>query len=423
MADVLDVAAAAQDLGHIVSRRPRAVVRATSIEDVVAIVRRCAADGTTIAVRGSGHTTFGQALCDGIVLDLSGLTTIVWADDRATIPAGLRWSEVVPQAIARGRTFPVLPDYLGLSVGGTLSSGGVGEATFARGTQTDHVLALEVVTGTGEVVTCSPTHAPELFDACRAGFGQCAIIVRAVMALVAAPRRVTLHTLRFPGAGPLLNAQRRLADAGVEYLQGSVDMSVAGTHVFTLNAATSDLVYGPHLPSHEHLGTLPGPAPVVLEYDAFTRRLEHLDQAMAKLGVWDVPHPWAFLFVPAAHAEPFLRTVASAFRTQNDGRVLAYLARHATCHTPNVRVPEGDSFLFGLLQNATAANLEGTLTSNAALHRAVAAVGGSVYAVGAVALSPEDWRQQLGPRWAAFEAAKRRFDPHGILTPGVRMFP
>ena len=101
--------------------------------------------------------------------------------------------------------------------------------------------------------------------------------------------------------------------------------------------------------------------------------------------------------MPSAHAEPFLRTVAGAFRTQRDGRVLAYLVRHATCHTPNVCVPEGDSFLFGLLHNASAATLEATLTSNAALHRAVTAVGGRVYAVGSIALSPHlkpgRWRE------------------------------
>jgi len=233
---------------------------------------------------------------------------------------------------------------------------------------------------------------------------------------------VTLHTLRFPGAGPLLNAQRRLADSGVEYLQGSVDVSAAGTHVFTLNVAVSDLVYAPHLPDPEHLGTLPGPDPVSLDYEVFTRRSEHLDRAMTKLGVWHAPHPWAFLFVPSAHAEPFLRTVAGAFRTQRDGRVLVYLVRHATCHTPNVCVPEGESFLFGLLHNASAATLEATLTSNAALHRAVTAVGGRVYAVGSIALSPADWRHQLGARWAAFEAAKRRYDPAGIMTPGVTVF-
>ena len=49
-----------------------------------------------------------------------------------------------------------LPDYLDLSVGGTLAVGGVGaHASRGFGVQTDNVVELQVVTGTGEEVTCS----------------------------------------------------------------------------------------------------------------------------------------------------------------------------------------------------------------------------------------------------------------------------
>jgi cytokinin dehydrogenase len=82
--------------------------------------------------------------------------------DRVAVDAGATWREVIAATLPEGLVPPVLPDYLDLSVGGTLSVGGVG-ATWRSGVVTDHVLELQVVTGRGERVTCSPTRSRRLF--------------------------------------------------------------------------------------------------------------------------------------------------------------------------------------------------------------------------------------------------------------------
>jgi FAD/FMN-containing dehydrogenase len=49
--------------------------------------------------------------------------------------------------------------------------------------------------------------------------------------------------------------------------------------------------------------------------------------------------------------------------------------------------------------------------------------GGKVYPPFAPMLMPSQWEQHFGPAlWARFKAAKRRFDPKGVLNPGVGMF-
>jgi FAD/FMN-containing dehydrogenase len=53
-------------------------------------------------------------------------------------------------------TPPVMPDAMMLTVGGTLSVGGIGETSYRYGAQVDNVVELDVVTGAGELVTCSP---------------------------------------------------------------------------------------------------------------------------------------------------------------------------------------------------------------------------------------------------------------------------
>ena len=55
---------------------------------------------------------------------------------------------------------PVLPDYIGQTVGGTLSVGGIGAMSFRAGAQIDHVVELLAVTGEGRIVRCSPRPPP-----------------------------------------------------------------------------------------------------------------------------------------------------------------------------------------------------------------------------------------------------------------------
>ena len=109
----------------------------------------------------------------GIVADMSTLRNIGAVEgDRVVVEAGAKWSEVLRATLAQGKTPPVLTDYLELSVGGTLVVGGVGGTTSAFGVQSDNVIELEVVTGTGRKVTCSASNNADLFDAVRAGLGQ-----------------------------------------------------------------------------------------------------------------------------------------------------------------------------------------------------------------------------------------------------------
>jgi hypothetical protein len=55
--------------------------------------------------------------------------------------------------------------------------------------------------------------------------------------------------------------------------------------------------------------------------------------------------------------------------------------------------------------------------------RAVA-VGGTRYSIGAIPdFTQADWRRHFGAVWDFLVAAKRRFDPDNVLTPGQGMFP
>ncbi|HEV7626228.1 MAG TPA: FAD-binding protein, partial [Streptomyces sp.] len=253
--------AASEDFGHIVHRRPAAVLRPGSVDDVVVMTRFCRRHGISVAARGQGHATHGQAqVKGGLVIETGPLKKIgAVKGDSVTVGAGARWSEVAKSTLRHGLTPPVFTDYLELSVGGTLSVGGLGGQTHQRGAQVDNVTELEVVTGAGELTRCSAKRNAELFDAVRAGLGQCGIVVSATIRLVRAPKTVRHFQLPYVDLKVFLEDQRRLiTERRFDYVEGLVLPDETG--VFRVHVLEA-VAYGPPSPSGFDLGGAPSPEP------------------------------------------------------------------------------------------------------------------------------------------------------------------
>jgi len=50
-------------------------------------------------------------------------------------------------------------------------------------------------------------------------------------------------------------------------------------------------------------------------------------------------------------------------------------------------------------------------------------MGGYRMTSSAVPMSQDDWKRHYGPTWQSVQAAKTKFDPKNVLTPGHGMFP
>ncbi|WP_414588085.1 FAD-binding protein [Scytonema sp. PCC 10023] len=148
------LASASLDFGNIVHRQPTAVLQPESIEDIVEIVQFARTHQIKVAARRQGHSTYGQPQVEaGIVIDMSTLNKIHFVGtDRAVVDAGVLWSQLLQQTLQQGLTPPVLTDYIELSIGGTLSVGGIGGTTPRYGVQVDNVLEVNyptpILTGT-----------------------------------------------------------------------------------------------------------------------------------------------------------------------------------------------------------------------------------------------------------------------------------
>src|SRR5213593_371339 len=81
--------AASTDFGRLVVRKPAAVVRPRSAEDVARVVKFAASRGLGVATRGAGHSQTGQSLSEHIVLDMTSLDQVKRVDPSgsASVPS------------------------------------------------------------------------------------------------------------------------------------------------------------------------------------------------------------------------------------------------------------------------------------------------------------------------------------------------
>lgn len=427
---------ASADFGHIVTAPPLGVLRTRSerqIQDLMAFA--CSRD-LPVAVRGGGQSVYGQGqAADGLVIDMGAMNTVLSvADDRIVVEAGALWTDVVRATLRHGLTPPVLTDHLGASVGGVLCTGGLGAASHRYGLVTDSVLALDVVTGTGEAVTCAPDREPGLFHTVLAGLGQCATIVRAVLRLVPAPERVRTYHLYYPHLEEYLADQRKiLADDRFDQLQGQARPAVGGGWEFVIEAAVHHT--GDRVPDDARLlGDLRHRRDTEeiedLSYSAFLHRLAAGEQILRTTGEWLRPHPWLHLLLPDA-AVPTLVPAVLGGASQRDlrttGQVMLHSVRGARLRSPMLRKPAGEFVhLFALRRTAPPADraaVDLMVAGNRAVYEQARALGSTLYPAGAVPLSPSDWHAHYGPYWEELVSIKDRYDPRQILAPGYGLWP
>ena len=206
------------------------------------LVRFARRHAIAVAARGEGHGAFGQAQArGGVVIDMGKLARVHAIDaTSADVDAGVTWRALLDRTLARGLVPPTLTDYQDLSVGGTLSVGGIGGAGFRHGAQVDNVVALDVVTGTGDRVRCSRTRSPQLFDAVLAGRRQCGVMTRAVLRLARAPSTVRLFDLLYVDLATFAaDARTVVLDGRFDTVQGLVVPAPAGGWAYLLEATSS----------------------------------------------------------------------------------------------------------------------------------------------------------------------------------------
>jgi FAD/FMN-containing dehydrogenase len=186
----------------MITRRPAAVARAASREDVVRTVNFARDNEVELSIRGGGHNIAGLSLSQGgLTLDMSQLRT-VQVDARAKlarVAAGCTLGDVdrVTQehGLAATLGFVSATGAAGLTLGG-----GFGYLTRRFGWTIDDLEQVEIVTADGTVRRASSTEDEHLFWAVRGGGGNFGVVTEFVFRLHEVGPQVTGGLIAWPAS-------------------------------------------------------------------------------------------------------------------------------------------------------------------------------------------------------------------------------
>jgi cytokinin dehydrogenase len=403
------------------------------------MVQFCRRHRIKVATRGQGHTTFGQSQVDGgLVVDMRGLNKIhSIGPTTADVDAGATWKALVNASVPLGLSPPALTGYINLTLGGTLSVGGV-SSTNNHGAQVDNVRELEVVTGEGEVERCSRRRNPELFDAVLAGLGQCAIITRVVVDLVPVKAKARVFLLNYSDNATFFRDFRTLLNRGeFDGVFNIFGPSPSGGFVYQLNAIKYFDTREP--PDNGHLlrNLSFDPATSSNSDSSYLDQVQSVDVGIDFLQSINLfrslLHPWFDVFLPESKVESYVKEVLPTLVSEDvgpTGFMLLFALKRSELNQPLFRVPNQGQYvyLFDILTASSVPNdpdpafVARMLARNRRLFEKARALGGTRYPIGSLEFSQQDWRRQYDGVWEDFKRAKRRFDPDLILSPGPGIF-
>jgi FAD/FMN-containing dehydrogenase len=295
----------------------------------------------------------------------------------------------------------------------------------------DNVHKLQVVTGEGYLLTCSPTHEADLFHAILGGLGQFGLITRAHIRLIPAPTQARVLQLFYTDLEQYVADQNMVVmDERFSYLEGQVVPVPSGGWRFILEAAS--YYTPPQEPDNTALldGLRPDAGTLIQEltYFDWQNRLAPVVAALRQNGVWFFPHPWCNVFLPGSAVVSYVRDALADLTVADTGNgpILCYPFRRSLLRRRFVQAPDEEiCYLFGILRTAPPNDLtvvDAQVAANRVLFEQARTLGGTQYPIGSLPFSPADWRQHFGADWPHFLSLKERYDPRQVLTPGQGIF-
>jgi cytokinin dehydrogenase len=428
------------NFGHLHHWTPRFLVEPRTVQDVIEVVRFARENGLQVSTRGAGHSQSQLAISDGgILLAMTSLSRILHVDreaERVDVEGGVVWRDLTHFLKRFGLVPRVLTNNLGVTIGGTLSIAGIGVASFKYGSQGDNVLEMDVVTGAGELVTCSPEANSDLFWSAIAGLGQVGIIVRARLKLRRMKSMTRTYYLLYDDIHRFLEDAKQAMDSGRwDHLESWASPSVQGTkpvlgrrQVFARWFFPFHLTveFEPDSPPDD-AALLAGLSPYQTVYTDdlptidFLERLVPVFDLWKRGGTWEFVHPWMETVLPweaaAAYIEQVLVDLSPA--VQVGGHVLLWPAKGSVSQSRLFMRPEGEYLVgFGILPAIPPQYWPQMKPLLASASDFSILMGAKRYLSGWIEFDLPAWKAHFGERWDWMKACKRRFDPDHLLNPG-----
>jgi len=138
-----------------------------------------------VIARGNGRCYGDASLAQHTISTLKYDKILAFDTERGIFEcqSGITLDQVLDVIVPKGWFLPVTPGTKLITVGGAVASDVHGKNHHMDGAFSAHVLEMDVITGSGETITCSPTLHSDLFWATCGGMGLTGIITRVVFDL------------------------------------------------------------------------------------------------------------------------------------------------------------------------------------------------------------------------------------------------
>ena len=229
--------------------KPAALVRPGNSDELEQVLRDASARGLRVRPVGSGHS-FSPLVCTpDVLLDTSGLAGLCAIDvdrQRITVFGGTTVQQVARMLEAHGLALANMADSHRQTVAGAIATGthgtGLGQPSLA-----EQMIALTLLTPSGELLTCSETSHPEILRAARSHLGVLGVVVSVTLQCVSAFR---LHCSEFrePVAGLMETMTERMAGADHFEFFWTPGTSAAHTRVLSRLHRLPEVYTRPHSP-------------------------------------------------------------------------------------------------------------------------------------------------------------------------------
>jgi glycolate oxidase len=226
-------------------QRPLAVVAPASTEEVAAVLRLADERRVPVTARGAGTGMSGACTPqpDGIVVSFERMNRVVEIDTEnfvAVVEPGVQLSQLDAELAPLGLVYPVFPGEYSATLGGNVATNAGGMRAVRYGVTRHHVLGLEAVLPSGEVIRSGGKIAKvstgyDLTQLIVGSEGTLALVTRAYLKLYPRPPHQATVLAPFATLEAVTGAVPRIVASGVgplilEYID-MLTMAAATAHV------------------------------------------------------------------------------------------------------------------------------------------------------------------------------------------------
>lgn len=417
-----------EDFGKLIHSNPVAVFEPKTIEDAQSFIQYAYKHQLPITLRGNGMSQSGQSLAvpGGLILSMKHLDKVSEAAaDSIWVEANASWASLLECSLKQSRVPYVIPNNCNLTVGGVLSAGGVGAASFKYGSAVAHVNALEVIQANGEVLHIEKKS--PLMHACLGGQGRFGLITKACISLKPCLKNVKTFFLLYLDKHEWLN-DMLLCQTKADYVESFCTPALQGAKLSEKGrlpfaqwfyALHVSLEYDNDPPGFSDLGLKPWRLLHTQEESvhSYLHRHDSRFHAMKMTGQWELQHPWYECFIPGAQLEnldELLATLPVHYAT------VVHIARVAPISpTGFLQLPKGQDIFALMILNPglPKALIPSCLETIKHLDALFLPQGGKRYLSGYLGDNPDKkfWQNHFEERYDDWVKLKEQYDPQNIF--------